>query len=70
MYAVSTPVSYTHLDVYKRQVHKEVIPLDEEDKVCPVCGSPMERIGEEYVRKMCIRDRCRTCEEICGCGIR
>lgn len=33
------------------KVHKEVIPLDEEDKVCPVCGSPMERIGEEYVRR-------------------
>ena len=42
----------THAELFKGlKVHKEVIPLDEEDKVCPVCGSPMERIGEEYVRR-------------------
>ena len=43
-------VSYTHLDVYKRQhedlfkglkVEKVVIPLPEEDQVCPVCGTQM-----------------------------
>ena len=42
----------THAELFKGlKVHKEVIPLDEEDKVCPVCASPMERIGEEYVRR-------------------
>ena len=42
----------THAELFKGlKVHKEVIPLNEEDKVCPVCGTPMERIGEEYVRR-------------------
>lgn len=33
------------------KVNKVVIPLPEEDQVCPVCGTQMERIGEEYVRR-------------------
>lgn len=42
----------THVELFKGlKVHKKVIPLNEEDKVCPVCGTPMERIGEEYVRR-------------------
>ncbi len=50
--ATSTEEKATHAELFKGlKVHKEVIPLDEEDKVCPVCGSPMERIGEEYVRR-------------------
>lgn len=41
----------THAELFKGlTVHKQVIPLAEEDKICPVCGTPMERIGEEYVR--------------------
>ena len=42
----------THAELFKGlTVHKQVIPLAEEDKICPVCGTPMERIGEEYVRR-------------------
>ena len=42
----------THVELFKGlKVHKKVIPLNEEDKFCPVCGTPMERIGEEYVRR-------------------
>lgn len=32
-------------------VRKEVIPLSEELLTCPDCGTQMERIGEEYVRR-------------------
>lgn len=42
----------THAELFKGlTVHKQVIPLAEEDKICPVCGTPMKRIGEEYVRR-------------------
>ena len=42
----------THAEFFKGlKVHKKVIPLNEEDKFCPVCGTLMERIGEEYVRR-------------------
>ena len=42
----------THADTFKGiKVNKIVIPLSEEDKVCPVCGTQMERIGEEYIRR-------------------
>ncbi len=33
------------------KVEKVVIPLPEEDQVCPVCGTQMVLIGEEYVRR-------------------
>ena len=33
------------------KVNKVLIPLPDEEKVCPVCGTQMERIGEEYVRR-------------------
>lgn len=42
----------TNADTFKGiKVNKVVIPLAEEDKVCPVCGTQMERIGEEYIRR-------------------
>ena len=42
----------THADTFKGiKVNKIVIQLAEEDKVCPVCGTQMERIGEEYIRR-------------------
>lgn len=42
----------THEDIFKGiEIKKEVIPLPEEDKICPVCGTPMEKIGEEYIRR-------------------
>ena len=42
----------SHAELFKGlTVHKQVIPLAEEDKICPICGTPMERIGEEYVRR-------------------
>ena len=33
------------------KVTKIVVPLPEEEKVCPVCGTQMEKIGEEYIRR-------------------
>ena len=33
------------------KVEKVVIPLPEEDRICPVCGTQMVLIGEEYVRR-------------------
>ena len=42
----------THKDLFKGlKVEKVVIPLPEEDQVCPVCGTQMVLIGEEYVRR-------------------
>lgn len=32
-------------------VEKVVIPLAEEDQICPVCGTQMVLIGEEYIRR-------------------
>ena len=32
-------------------IHKEVIPLLEEDKYCPYCNSKMEYVTETFVRK-------------------
>lgn len=32
-------------------IHKEVIPLPEEDKYCPYCNSKMEYVTEMFVRK-------------------
>lgn len=42
----------THADLFKGlKVEKVVIPLPEEDQICPVCGTQMVLIGEEYVRR-------------------
>ena len=42
----------THEDLFKGlKVEKVVIPLPEEDQICPVCGTQMVLIGEEYVRR-------------------
>lgn len=42
----------THEDLFKGlQVEKVIIPLPEEDQICPVCGTQMVLIGEEYVRR-------------------
>lgn len=32
-------------------VVKEYLDLSEEEKVCPQCGTPLEQIGEEFVRR-------------------
>lgn len=32
-------------------IHKEVIPLPEEDKYCPYCNSKMEYVTEMFVRE-------------------
>ena len=41
----------THEDLFKGlKVEKVVIPLPEEEQICPVCGTQMVLIGEEYVR--------------------
>ena len=41
-----------HEDLFKGlKVEKVVIPLPEEDRICPVCGTQMVLIGEEYVRR-------------------
>ena len=65
----------THEELFKGlTVHKQVIPLAEEDKICPVCGTPMKRIGEEYVRRELVFTpaRCEIYEyytESYGCPI-
>ena len=42
----------THEELFKGlKVEKVVIPLPEEDQICPVCGTQMVLIGEEYVRR-------------------
>ena len=42
----------THEDLFKGlKVEKVIISLPEEDQVCPVCGTQMVLIGEEYVRR-------------------
>lgn len=42
----------THKDTFKGlKVEKVVIPLPEADQNCPVCGTKLELIGEEYVRR-------------------
>lgn len=41
-----------HDDLFKcLRVEKVVIHLPEEEQVCPVCGTQMALIGEEYVRR-------------------
>ena len=42
----------THEDLFKGlKVEKVVIPLPEEAQICPVCGTQMVLIGEDYVRR-------------------
>lgn len=33
------------------KVNKVLIELSDEEKICPICGTTMEKIGEEYVRR-------------------
>ena len=41
-----------HEELFKGlKVEKVVVPLPEEDQICPVCGMQMVLIGEEYVRR-------------------
>ena len=41
-----------HEELFKGlKVEKVVVPLPEEDQICPVCGTQMVLIGEEYVRR-------------------
>ncbi len=32
-------------------VEKKYLELSEEEKLCPVCGTPLKEIGEEFVRR-------------------
>lgn len=42
----------THTETFKGiKVTKKVIPLPEEEQICSVCGTKMELIGEEYIRR-------------------
>ena len=50
------PVSYTHLDVYKRQLIADVPPLRNELELKRMA---MARLGKQVV-EMCIRDRARS----------
>ena len=53
-------VSYTHLDVYKRQAQGTIIPASDVTVADPFSGS-LETLQADYpeinVTKMCIRDR-------------
>jgi len=41
-----------HEELFKGlKVEKVVVPLTEEDQICPVCGTQTVLIGEEYVRR-------------------
>ncbi len=42
----------SHKDTFKGlPVEKILIPLPEEEKICPVCGTELEKVGEEYIRR-------------------
>ena len=42
----------THEELFKGlKIEKVVLPLPEEEKICPVCGTQLVLIGEEYVRR-------------------
>ena len=42
----------THKELFRGiPVEKVVIPLPEEEQICPVCGTQMVLIGEEYIRR-------------------
>ena len=32
-------------------LEKKYLELSEEEKLCPVCGTPLKEIGEEFVRR-------------------
>ena len=44
------PVSYTHLDVYKRQAWKQLIADIEAGKVAHVIVKDMSRAGRDYLQ--------------------
>ena len=56
------PVSYTHLDVYKRQVEESVDKRSKLYKAAAKCGNPVEfkEQTDEILAKMCIRDSIRA----------
>lgn len=42
----------TYKELFKGiSVEKVVIPLPEEEQICPICGTQMVLIGEEYIRR-------------------
>ena len=42
----------SYADTFKGlKVNRIVIPLSEEEQICPVCGTQMELIGTEFVRR-------------------
>ena len=53
------PVSYTHLDVYKRQVHEEsdIAEFDSLMREVEQMKRQIENLISNMVEKMCIRDR-------------
>jgi len=63
----------TNKDTFKGlKVTKVIIPLPDDEKVCPDCGTQMERIGEEYVRRelLFVPAKCEVIEyysETYGC---
>lgn len=63
----------THAETFRGlEVRKVIIPLPDEAKICAECGTPMEWIGNEYVRRELkfIPARCEVIEyytETYGC---
>lgn len=42
----------THAETFKGlKVTERIIPLADEDKICSVCGTPMEYVGKDFVRR-------------------
>lgn len=55
----------THQDIFKGvQKIKKIIPVEDADKICPVCRTEMVRVGEEYVRReiVYVPARCEVIE--------
>ena len=42
------------------EVEEVLIPLDEDQKICPKCGSAMQAIGKEFVRSELVREQPRV----------
>ena len=75
-----TPVSYTHLDVYKRQgannvllsyVNVKIAELDgrKQELLARIAELTVEAISPEQVSQMCIRDRDSSMHSLLVCLI-
>ena len=57
--SIIIPVSYTHLDVYKRQFKIDIVKGKDDDEVYTKVYIPMADFFASQSIKMCIRDSCQ-----------